>query len=123
MTDPSDSGWRARVEDDFLGGNVRLLIARRADEGAWLYVTQFGANDFGAMETERVENGAAPVNAGRLRLPEDAARARYDALALHFAGEAGTRQARADLLHERGRVDKLIQVVSQVATARPATSP
>lgn len=109
------SGWRARVEDDYLNGSVRLLLARRSGD-ALIYVTALGTDGFGAMETERVEVNMMPTNAGRLRLPEDAARALYDALAQHFAGEAGTRQTRADLLHERGRVDKLIDVVSTVAT-------
>lgn len=107
-------GWRARIEDDYLNGNVRLLLAQRAGD-ALIYVTQLGTDGFGAMETERVENGAAPTNADRLRLPEDAARALYDALAQHFAAEAGTRQTRADLMHERGRVDRLIDTVSTIA--------
>lgn len=107
-------GWRARIEDDYLNGSVRLLLAQRAGD-ALIYVTQIGADGYGGMETERVEVNMTPTDPGRMRIPEDAARALYDALAAHFAGEAGGRQTRADLLHERGRVDKLIASLSAIA--------
>lgn len=118
MTDPDYYGWRARIEADWPMGGVAVILALRIPDGNRL-VTRLGGEGFDRMETVDILNHEAfPTPTPALRMPEDAARALYDALAQHFAGETGSRQTRADLLHERGRVDKLIQVVSQVATGR-----
>lgn len=119
MTDLINDGWLAHVERDMLSFGVRILLGHRIGDGM-LYVTRIGTDGFGGYETERVEQGHEPSPAVNLRIPEDAARALYDALAAHFAGEAGSRQTRADLVHERGRVDKLIATLSTIATKEHA---
>lgn len=57
------------------------------------------------------EGTMAPV---ALTLDGDQARALYEALAEHFTGTAVMQTQRADLLHERGRVDKLMDHVMRV---------
>lgn len=53
------------------------------------------------------------------RIPTDAARALYDALAQHFGGTSNSKQLRADYDAERARVDKLTDTVITLATRRP----
>lgn len=114
MIDPADKGgWRAQVSDVGLMRSLQILIGQRTGTGM-LYVT--GITNEGWMPNEHVEHHQATPDAAHLRIPEDAARALYDALAQHFAGEAGGRQTRADLMHERGRVDRLIETLATVAT-------
>lgn len=53
-----------------------------------------------------------------LRLGLEVARPLLDALHALFAGPSDTRTSRADLLHERGRVDRLIDaLIAPVQTA------
>lgn len=110
-------GWRAHVSDVGLMRSLQILIGQRTSTG-FLYLTGItGDLGFGfGTDTEHVESAQAPPDRAHLRIPEDAARALYDALAQHFAGEAGGRQTRTDLMHERGRVDRLIETLATVAT-------
>lgn len=50
-----------------------------------------------------------------LTLSNDAARALLDALTRHYQGASDMHTVRADLLHERGRVDKLMTAVIDLA--------
>lgn len=112
-------GWYAHVQRDSALFGVTVMLAQRIHD-AYRYVTGIGTGDFGGVATTIttiVDAGTMPPPAAHLRIEEDAARALYDALAQHFAGEAGSRQTRADLLHERGRVDQLIETVSSIALA------
>lgn len=112
------NGWQANVQRDDLSLAVRIMLGRPTGDG-FLYVTRIAARGVGfddSTTTTLVQDGhAAPAEAS-LRLDENAARALYDALAQHFAGEAGGRQTRADLIHERGRVDKLHDALIAIAT-------
>lgn len=118
MTEFNAGGWAARVEYDLLSLGVKVVIGQRTQDGV-LYLTGItGANTgFAADNTEFVEQGHNAPDTVSLRVNEDAARALYDALAQHFAGETGGRQTRADLMHERGRVDKMIDALIQSWTA------
>jgi hypothetical protein len=49
-------------------------------------------------------------------LPNDAARALLEALLRHYQGASDMHTVRADLLHERGRVDKLTDAVIRIAS-------
>lgn len=49
-----------------------------------------------------------------LTLPDDAGRALLEQLMRHYAGAQDLHTVRADLIHERGRVDRLIGVISDV---------
>lgn len=89
--DPTSFGVRIAVKRDY-GHRSELLLWERP------IVTEYDEED---RATEREESW--------LRLPEDDARAIYDALADHF-GHAGhdTRALRRDYDAERGRVDKML---------------
>lgn len=112
MTYPTDGGWLARVERDNLSFGVRVLLGYRSDDGI-RYLTSITS---GHEQTEHVPRYQTEPDTVNLRIDEDAARALYDALAQHFSGEAGGRQTRADLMHERGRVDKLTDALIVVTT-------
>lgn len=49
------------------------------------------------------------------QISNDAARALLDALTRHYQGASDMHTVRGDLLHERGRVDKLIEAVIGLA--------
>jgi hypothetical protein len=101
MFDPS--AWRAGVlhEDPFSLNLVLALGVRTSDGGR--AVTAIGAN---GVEMAAVEEGSAWGDT--LRIPTDAARALYDALAQHFGGTSNSKQLRAVYDAERARVDKFI---------------
>lgn len=62
---------------------------------------------------DEVEPGA--MVAPTLLLGEDAARALLDALVRRYEGASDMHTVRSDLLHERGRVDKLTSGLMQIA--------
>lgn len=59
-------------------------------------------------------------NPATLVLEEDEARALLEALLRRYQGASDMHTVRSDLLHERGRVDKLLATVTDLA-ARPQT--
>ena len=61
------------------------------------------------------EGTAAPAS---LTLDGDQARALYEALAAHFTGTAVMQTQRADYIHERDRVDKLIDHLTRMDLTR-----
>ena len=62
-----------------------------------------------------------PVQADpTIRLNHNEGRALLDALLRYYQGASDMHTARADLLHERGRVDQLLGVMTELAT-RPQT--
>jgi hypothetical protein len=52
-----------------------------------------------------------PLPTPSISLSNDAGRAVLDALMRHYQGASDMHTVRADLLHERGRVDRLIEVL------------
>lgn len=66
---------------------------------------------------ETVEDPTAEI-APTLFLGHEEARVLLDALAQHYQGASDMRLLRADRDHERGRVDKLLDVVSEIAKGR-----
>jgi hypothetical protein len=53
-----------------------------------------------------------------LKLNGEAARALLDALTRHYQGAPDLHMVRSDLMHERGRVDKLLGTLSEIASRR-----
>jgi hypothetical protein len=68
---------------------------------------------YGDGRWEWAEPGAEPQPT--LRLPDHAGRALLEQLTRHYSGAQDLHMVRADLLHERGRVDALIATVSDLA--------
>lgn len=111
MFDPS--AWRAGVlHEDFMTRDLLVVIgARRSDAyDSYDVVTEISSNRVVLTHHEGLAEGPPP-----LRIPTDAARALYDALAQHFGGTSNSKQLRADYDAERARVDKLTDTVITIA--------
>jgi hypothetical protein len=113
MIDDNPYGWRAGVRDNPVMMSLEVTVGEAYPDFV-SYVTQI---DETGVQREQVERGVYAARS--LNMPRDMARALYDALADHFNGTSGTRQLRADFNHERGRVDRLIDTVSKIATGEP----
>lgn len=100
---------RAHVERDPLADAVRVYLGVRTESG-------LSAGQPTSLIMEPVPEGVAlePM----LRLPDQMARALYDALAAHFGGTSDVRALRQDLDVERARTDRLIEHLAAVAAGR-----
>lgn len=118
MTTIDNHGWRARVlhEDPVLDG-IRVFLGYRGHK-VRNYVTGIYAH---GVETASVDPGIADVPT--LTLPTEVAHVLLDALAEHFGGTSTQQAARADFVHERGRVDKLLDAVTRIATRAADVEP
>lgn len=98
---------RARVEFDPTSFGVRIAIQRTSDNGPVREVLQW--EPLVARTYDATQGAATEGDSDWLRLPEDDARALYEALADHF-GHAGNdvRALRRDYEAERKRVDLFI---------------
>jgi hypothetical protein len=93
---------RALVQPDFARDGVAIMLGRSTPSGTQVVMP---------MDVVWRHNDpyvALPDDGTSLRLPEDIARALYDALAAHFGGTSDVQTLRKDYLAERQRVDKLI---------------
>lgn len=64
---------------------------------------------------ERIAEGSIPPGP-TFTLHESTARSLLDKLTQHYQGASDLHTVRGDLLHERGRVDKMLDTISQLAT-------
>lgn len=104
MFDPS--AWRANVlHEDVMSRDLLVMIGARSGNAYDSYevITEISSNRAVLTHHEGLVEGPPP-----LRIPTDAARALYDALAQHFGGTSNSKQLRADYDAERARVDKFI---------------
>jgi hypothetical protein len=102
----------ARVSDDYMIDGIAIWIALKHGPGdrRLLRLTP----DPGVTSWEEHEPLAQAVPP-TLKLPDEAARALLDALLRHYQGAEDLRTVRSDLLHERGRVDRLTSGLLQIA--------
>ncbi len=98
--------WRAAVEPDFAFQGVRVHLGQASGGPYESGVVHAVADPVDVIMTEVPEHTA--LTKPFLRLPEDAARALYDALVAYLGGTSDVRQMRADLDAERRRVDRFI---------------
>jgi hypothetical protein len=111
---------RAFVSDNLIGFRVAVTLVRTPegqgvhDGNAWILRL---AGDPIHAGWERIEDSAAEVRP-TLTLGHEEARALLDGLAEHYQGASDTRLLRQDRDHERGRVDKLLDVVAEIAKER-----
>lgn len=68
-------------------------------------------NGFVVWEDTETGSAASPT----MYLPDEVARGLLQALMNHYQGAEDLRTVRGDLLHERSRVDKLINVTAELA--------
>lgn len=97
---------RAHVERNFARDTTDIYLAIRGGDSN-LYVLRGDGTTQTIDPAEQLtyDPGRQPT----LRLPESVARSLLDALAAHFGGTSETQTLRKDYLHERGRVDKMIE--------------
>ena len=107
---------RAHAEDDFATFGIIVRMAHVGRDGTIAVASGVSAD--GQVEyAAGVEPGTLtdPV----LRITTDEAHAIYDALGVALnRSHPHADQGRADLLHERGRVDRLLDTISSVLTDR-----
>lgn len=99
--------YRAYVRDNLTYNGVDIVIAQRG--GGYVVVQRPDGN------LERIEEGTL-IEEPTLRLNDEAARALLDELQRHYQGATDLQTVRGDLLHERERVDKMLETISQLAT-------
>jgi len=112
---------RAYVHENYLGMNVAVSIVRHPD-GEAQYNSRVQIMRFGTGGRthgwEAIEDPTMEIEPS-LVLAHEEARVLLDALAEHYQGASDMRLLRQDRDHERGRVDKLLDVVSKIAEGRP----
>jgi hypothetical protein len=95
-------GPRVGIHRDFMLG-VALTLALDYG-GDTIRILHFGPDN---SQEWKDYNRFTSLDEPTMYLPEELARELYNMLAHFYQGEPDTTTARADLLHERGRVDKL----------------
>lgn len=110
---------RAYIQDNLVGMNFAVTLVRLPqDETVWdghADILRLAADGFRTWEP--IENPGAEIKP-TLTLGHEEARALLDGLAEHYQGASDTRLIRQDRDHERGRVDKLLDVVAEIARGR-----
>jgi hypothetical protein len=106
----NDSPIKIGIQDDFASDGLRLFIVNKRDSET-SDIMRVG--EHGWVNWERV-NGMV-VTDPTMTLPEPIGRVLLEALLRHYAGSQDLHTLRADLLHERGRVDGLITTVATLA--------
>lgn len=111
---------RAYIHDRLVSMNVAVSLVRiPQDESVWdghAQILRLGT-DLLATGWEPIGDPAAEIKP-TFTLGREEARALLDALAEHYQGASDMRMLRADRDHERGRVDKLLDVVAEIAKGR-----
>lgn len=116
MTPHADE-YRVHVGSDYgrWGGVAVTITARNGTQIAIGLPTEM-------MMQDVPDSGVYP-DAPTMRIPDNLGRALLEALSAHYGGIADLQEARRDLNLERKRVDKLLDVVSTIATARSQAVP
>lgn len=106
---------RAQVIEDWSRFGIAVLISQHTEDGKRIATLHFNE---GVASWEPPPTGAAPIDP-TLRLDHEEANALLVALTNHYQGVDEQRALRKDYDHERGRVDKLIDVVTTIAQRAP----
>jgi len=103
------------IIDDIMANGISIAIRNKREiGGGYLLATEIKG---GRIHWEFItDNDIREQRPPTLHLEEDVARALLDALMRHYQGSGDLRTTRADLLHERGRVDNLIGTVQYIAS-------
>lgn len=106
------SELKVLVGDGFMFASDQIQIAvilqHNQDERSVLHMTEEGYPTWDHVEPMAVTRPTFTVS-------NDVGRALLDALTRHYQGASDMHTVRADLLHERGRVDKLLTAVCGLA--------
>lgn len=101
----------ARISDRMMADGIAAWIVMR-DDGR---VTRVLRPDGDFMTWDEVPEPLAEIRP-TFTLEGECARALLDALLRHYQGASDMHTVRADLLHERGRVDRLTDAVIRIAS-------
>lgn len=117
MTSPwppiQDSPIRVAISDHFQVDGITVTMGVRFDQG---HAQILHFTEEGYITREMLEGVGIAAEHPTMTIPHDFARALLDALLRYYQGASDMHTVRSDLLHERGRVDNLIRVVSELAT-------
>jgi hypothetical protein len=110
---------RAHIHEGFIGRLAVSLVRHPEGEG-WHDARPMimRLHDGRLTEWEPIEDPSINIEP-TLFLGEEEAHVLLDALAVHYQGASDMRLLVKDRDHERGRVDKLLDVVSEIAKGRP----
>lgn len=110
------SELKVLVNDSFAFASDQVAIAivlqHNQEERSVMHVAEEGYTRWDPVEPLHL---GGPGTTPTLTLSNDAARALLDALMRHYQGASDMHTVRADLLHERGRVDKLMTAIIDLA--------
>lgn len=108
---------RAFIQERFAGSIAVSLVRGEFNYGGNPMVARL-EGDVPRTAWESVEDPHVAIEP-TLILGEEEARVLLDALAHHYQGHSDMRLLMQDRDHERGRVDKLLDVVAEIAKGRP----
>jgi hypothetical protein len=110
---------RAFIQERFAGSVAVSLVRGEFNYDGHPMVARLVGDGFTPRTTwETVEDPHSAIEP-TLILGEEEARVLLDALAHHYEGSSDMRLLQKDRDHERGRVDKLLDVVAEIAKGRP----
>lgn len=105
------SELKVLISDQLMFASDRIAIAvilqHNQDERSILHFTEEGFDRWDTISGLLTSENGGPT----LSLNNDVARALLDALTRHYQGASDMHTVRADLLHERGRVDRMINAI------------
>jgi len=113
MTDPQ-SPIRVAISDQFQIDGISVTMGVRIDNQT-VQVTHFTEDGSTVIETSDFYAEIRPT----FRITHDFARALLDALLRYYQGSGDYHTLRADYLHERERVDKMIGTLQHIASREP----
>lgn len=99
---------QVHVTDNMMVDGVAIYICMKheGDNRRLMHITEAGYTNW-----ELLEQTVPIMSIPTMSLNSDVARALLDALLRHYQGASDMHTVRADLIHERGRVDKLVDHV------------
>lgn len=107
-----DSPIRIGITDSFEADGIAVIIGLRYSPEH----TRIGRvnHDHGYIEWEDTEPAVAVEPT--IRMNHDIARGLLEALLRYYGGAPDSHTVRADLMHERGRVDKMLDTLVELAS-------
>jgi hypothetical protein len=103
----------AHIETDFIGQGIAVNVIRRNGDRIDVLKDLGGADRFQVWETADPMATTAPFG---IRIPDDVAKALFDALLDHYRGGHDARELRKDYDAERARVDIFIKHLTKAAS-------
>jgi len=108
---PQDrSPIRVQISDNFYVDGIAVRISLHHSQTD---VLMGRINEHGSLQFEPYDTATLPSPGATFALNNDFARALLEALLRYYNGSEDARTTRADLLHERERVDKLLAVMCE----------